>query len=90
VPVKLLAEWPPRPAAEPVGEPLDDGLGQRAGDHVHVPGRRPERGVGAHRIVAGLGVDHLLERHDVVLDEIGHGALGQVRVRGLQERPAAR
>ena len=41
-------------------------------------------------VLRGLGVHHALERDHVVLHEIGHDLLGQVRVGRLEERPEGR
>src|SRR5882724_12547906 len=42
--------------------------------------------VRASLVLRGLGVHDALERDDVMLHEIGHDLLGQVRVGRLQER----
>ncbi len=63
-------KWP-RPGAlclvpslpdEPVRELLHDRLGERIGDHRHVPHGLPQVGVDLRLITRGLGVDDVLQR----------------------------
>ncbi len=73
-------------AREPVGELLHDRARQWICHHLHVAGAHAERGEGAVLVTGGLGVDHRLEGEHVVLHEVRHRRLGQVRVGSRQER----
>jgi hypothetical protein len=68
-----------------VRELLRDGAGQRITDHRHVGGGRAQAREGAGMLSGRLLVDHALERHHVVLHQIGDDVLGQVRVGRGQE-----